>query len=119
MITSDRPAYCSRIVAPIGDGGLLAFAVRLDDGRGCGPGSATPAAKTRCRMATASTRGADGRRRDAAVRTELAGWRVIRRAIGTLHGKLAAYRISNANVAGVALVGKLALCDSSRPPLYR
>jgi len=100
-------------------GGLLAFAMRLDDGQGCGPGSATPAAKTRCRMATASARGADGVKRDAAVRAELAARRVIRRAIGALHGKLAAYRISNANVAGMLLVGKRALVDSCGSLFYR
>src|SRR5262249_20313943 len=68
-------------------GRLLALAMRLDDG-GCGPGNATPAAKTRCRMASAPARGADDVQRDAAVPAELAAWRVILRAIGTSHGSI-------------------------------
>jgi hypothetical protein len=96
-------------------GRLLAFAVWLDDGQGCGPRSATPAAKTRCRMATAPTRGADDVQRDAAVRAELAAWRVIGRANGTLHGKLAAYPISKCQ-GTVAESFKMRVSTARRPP---
>ena len=68
----------------------LAFAAaRADKG---GSGSATPAAK-RAAGCNRFTRSADDVC-DAAVRAELVAWRVIGRAFGTLHGKLAAHPIS-------------------------